>query len=159
MIELRDIAEEIRRRGGEHSSEQRLLQDEIAPQAVAVIFGVAAGTPLFHSIILHRENGAPIQFEDRWVNPEVVPDYMNQNFERMTPGEYLWTVVPSPHVEHVLEARMPLPPVRKALEMRDGEPCLLLHRRSLVDNKTIARGWFWHPGSRYRMGTQFDAKR
>jgi GntR family histidine utilization transcriptional repressor len=159
MLELLDIAEEIRRRKGEHSCEEKLLKSEPAVKALAFLFGVAEGAPLYHSIMLHRENGLPIQYEERWVNPELVPDYLNQDFSKRTPGQYLWAVIPNPHVEHIVEARIPLPAVRKLLDMRDGEPCLLLHRRSMIGKRTAVRGWFWHPGSRYRMGAEFDAHR
>lgn len=157
MLELLDIAEEIRRRKGEHGCEEKLLRSEPATKAFAFLFGVEEGAPLYHSIMLHRENGLPIQYEERWVNPEVAPDYLNQDFARMTPGAYLWTIVKNPHIEHIVEARIPLPAIRKLLDMREGEPCLLLHRRSLLGKRTVARGWFWHPGSRYRLGAEFDA--
>ncbi|MSP88310.1 MAG: UTRA domain-containing protein [Alphaproteobacteria bacterium] len=157
MLELVDITEEIRRRKGEHSCEEKLLKSEPAVKALAFLFGVAEGAPLYHSIMLHRENGLPIQYEERWDSPDLVPDYLSQDFMKITPGDYLRTIFKNPHIEHIVEARMPLPTVRKFLDMRDGEPCLLLHRRALLGKRTIARSWFWYPGSRHRLGTEFDA--
>src|SRR5690606_41781947 len=50
-------------------------------------FGLAAGTQLFHSLIVHYDNGIPIQLEDRVVDASVAPDYLKQNWEQMTPNE------------------------------------------------------------------------
>ena len=37
------------------------------------------------SCIVHEENGVPVQLEDRYVNPAVVPDFLDQDFSQTTP--------------------------------------------------------------------------
>jgi GntR family histidine utilization transcriptional repressor len=40
---------------------------------------------VFHSVMVHLENGVPIQYEDRYVNPQAAPDYLATDFTRPRP--------------------------------------------------------------------------
>lgn len=156
LLELRNIADEIRSRGHVHRAAVRELSEVQATATVASALGVATGGPVFHSAIVHFEGRHAVQFEDRYVNPEAAPDYLAQDFARITPNEYLLRVAPTPHVEHVVEAAMPPEPVREALAMAAGKPCLLLHRRTALAGRVVSRAWLWHPADRYRLGAAFD---
>lgn len=156
LVELRNIADEIRGRGHSHRAEVLVLEEVPAAAAVATALGVPAGAPAYHSAIVHFENARPVQFENRFVNPMAAPDYLAQDFTRITPNEYLMRVAPAPHVEHVVEAALPSDRVARALAMRPGEPCLLLHRRTALAGRIVSRSWLWHPGARYRLGAAFD---
>lgn len=156
LVELRNIADDIRDRGHDHRAEVRMLAPARAGAEVAAALGVAGGERVFHSMIVHFESDVPVQLEDRYVNPAAAPDYLAQDFARITPNEYLMRVAPAPHVEHVVEAAMPPAPVRAVLAMSPGEPCLLLHRRTALADRIVSRAWLWHPGSRYRLGAAFD---
>ncbi len=156
LVELRNIADEIRGRGHAHRAEVLTLAAAPASAAVAAAFGAPTGDTVFHSAIVHFEGARPVQFEDRYVNPAAAPDYLRQDFSRVTPNEYLMRVAPAPRVEHVVQAAMPPERVRAALAMRKGEPCLLLHRRTALGPRIVSRAWLWHPGDRYRLGAAFD---
>jgi ABC-type nitrate/sulfonate/bicarbonate transport system ATPase subunit len=56
---------------------------------------------------LHLENDVPVQLEDRYVNPQVVPDFLEQDFTAVPPGEYLVRNVPFDQIEHVVDAVCP----------------------------------------------------
>lgn len=157
LVELRNIADEIRARGHVYHAEVRELREVRATASVAAALGVPTGDPVFHSIIVHFEGDHAVQFEDRYVNPAAAPGYLAQDFARTTPNEYLMRVAPAPHVEHVVEAAMPPDRVSRALGMRDGLPCLLLHRRTALATCVVSRAWLWHPADRYRLGASFDA--
>ena len=58
-------------RGHRHRSELQLLERTRATESLARRFGIRAGDPLFHSVVVHLENELPIQVEDRHVNPLV----------------------------------------------------------------------------------------
>ena len=49
---------------------------EAATEALAQQLGLAAGAPVFHTLIVHFEDGVPLQCEDRYVNPASAPDYL-----------------------------------------------------------------------------------
>jgi len=79
--------------------------------------------PVFHSRIVHFENRLPIQYEDRYVNPRVFPNYLNQDFTLETPNKYLVRIAPIKRAEYRIEAKTPDAQVRKRLLMDIGEPC------------------------------------
>jgi GntR family histidine utilization transcriptional repressor len=65
LIEVRNIADDIRSRGHEHISVVHLLQQEKASETVAEALGLRKGAKVFHSVIVHLEDRWPIQLEDR----------------------------------------------------------------------------------------------
>ena len=154
-LEIRNIAEEIRGRGHTHTSDVRLLREEPAKGRAARHLGLPDGAPVFHSLVLHRENGIPVQLEERYVNPAVAPDYLDQDFSRVTPNEYLMRAVSPDQVEHLIEAVAPNAATRRLLKIDAREPCLLLERRTWTRGAVVTWARLTHPGSRYRLGETF----
>jgi GntR family histidine utilization transcriptional repressor len=151
LLEIRNIRAEIEERGHRHDSAVIALEEVAADSGVAAALEIARGTPAFHSILLHRENGKPVQVEERHVNPGFAPDYLAQDFAATTPYAYLTGLGPLEAAEHVIEAVLPPPPVRELLEVAEGEPCLLLTRRTWSDGRVVSRARLTHPGSRYKL--------
>jgi GntR family histidine utilization transcriptional repressor len=85
---------EVRLRGHPHPSELHQRERSKADDPLAFALGIKRGQLLFHSIIVHFENEVPVQVEDRWVNPDVAPDYMQQDFSAITRNEYLMAAAP-----------------------------------------------------------------
>ena len=77
-LTIRDLHEEIVARGHRHHAEVHLAREERAPRELAQQLGLAAGAPVFHTLIVHHENGVPLQCEDRYVNPACAPDYLER---------------------------------------------------------------------------------
>jgi len=151
LVEIRPISDEIRRRGGSHSAEVRRLDEVRAGKALAGELDLAEGEVIFHSVVLHRADGIPVQVEERWVVPAAAPDYLRQDFTRTTPSEYLMRVAPLARVDYRIEASQPDEATRAALALTPGEPCLLLHRRTFSRGRAAGVADLWHPGSRYRL--------
>ena len=146
LVEIRNIADEIRARGRTHRSDLRLLEASPADAALAAQFELAAGAPLFHSVIVHFENDAPIQVEDRWVDPSCAPAYLEQDFTRITPNEHLTAVAPLQGATYRIEA-LPAPAgVAAMLAMQAGQCCLVLQRRTTSAGKVASVVTMWHPG-------------
>jgi len=155
LLEIRSIAREIKERGGKHSCNIHLLQQEKASPEVASEMDLKANTPVFHAIMVHRDNGVPIQLADRYINPVMAPDFLKQDFTRITPSDYLMGISPAMEVEHVIEAMMPDKWSRDLLEISRTEPCLILHRRTWINDKVATRNRFIYPGSRHKIGSRF----
>src|SRR3546814_4155336 len=87
IIEIRNIAEEIRERG--HVYRARVVQnDEIRANAeMAALLEVPVGTKLFHSIIVHHEAEFPIQLEERFVLASAAPTLGRWAFTKPTPND------------------------------------------------------------------------
>ena len=155
LVEIRNIADEIAARGHAHRSELHRLERVKASDALALRLGVSAGRMVFHSVVVHFENGLPIQVEDRHVNPAVAPDYLAQDFETQTPNAYLMRVAPLQGVSFVIEAVVPPAAVADMLAMPAGEPCLVLHRQTRSQGQVASVVSLWHPASRYRFTGAF----
>ena len=157
MLSIHNIADEIRERGHEHAAEICLLRREKARAFEARLLGLTRGDTLFHSIIVHRENGQPIQLEDRYVNPAVAPDYLEQDFTAITPNHYLMQAAPLSEAEHVVMAVTATRDECRLLEMPAGTPCLLLRRQTWSRGRPVTWARLLHPGDRYRLGGRFSA--
>ncbi|MBY5940904.1 histidine utilization repressor [Halomonas sp. DP5N14-9] len=151
LFDIRNIADEIRLRGGEHSSQIIALKEVAASEEVAVFLGVRTGTRVFYSEIVHRENGVAIQLERRHVNPKLAPDYLQQDFERQTPNAILVARYPVTDVENSVEAMLPSDEEAALLEMSPSDACLLVIRRTWSGELLISYTQLLHPGKRYKL--------
>jgi len=132
-----------------------LLQEEKAQPSVAAAMQLKPYTPVFHSIIVHKDNKIPIQLGCRYTNPEIAPNFLEQDFSRITVSEFLLSIAPVTAVEHIVEALIPEPWIRDLLEINGSEPCLALHRKTWVGDKVATSSTFYSPGSRYTLGGKF----
>lgn len=155
IIEIRNIADEVRARGHQHSARVVLLQSEKADARAATHLGIAQGTPVFHSIIVHKEAGVPIQLEERFVLASAAPGYDEADFSKITPNEFLMRAAPLERVDHIVRAIMPSRKVGKLLDLSDGEPCLLLIRRTWSESRLVSYAELSHPSSRYEFEDSF----
>lgn len=155
LLQIANIANEIRARG--HEYQWRYLSSARIPADpdVAVWLGLIPGQPVFHIVSVHLENGVPVQLENRYVNPKMVPDFMEQDFGRATPGEYLLASIPADLVEHVVDAVMPTDEQARILSMPVTEPCLQLTRRTWSRDVPVTWVRCLHPASRYSLGSRF----
>lgn len=151
LIAIKSIADEVRDRGHVHSCEVHVLEQMKAQEPFTHRFGVSAGDALFHSVIVHLDNGVPIQVEDRWVNAAVAPDYMEQDFAATTPNEYLMEVAPLQGVRYSVEATSAPKEIARMLHIPEGEPCLVLKRTTLSRYQVASVATMWYPGSRYQL--------
>lgn len=155
LLTIQSIAEEIRARGGSYSCTVHLLQEEKARPSLAAAMDLAAYAPVFHAIIVHKENNVPIQLACRYIRPEIAPHFLKQDFTRMTVSEYLLAIAPVTAIEHIVEALIPEPWIRDLLAINGSEPCLALHRKTWAGDKIATSSTFYSPGSRYTLGGTF----
>ena len=155
LLQIANIASEIRARG--HDYGYRLIAAERISAApdVAVWLDLRAGESVFHSLCLHLEDGVPVQLEDRYVSPRVVPLFLDQDLTITPPSEYLVRHVPFDQIEHLVDAVLPNAEQARRLAMDSTEPCLLLTRRTWVRNAPITLVRCLHPATRYRLGSRF----
>lgn len=155
LVEIRNIADEVAARGHVHRSELQLLERCKASEALARQFGLSARAMLFHSVVVHYDNELPIQVEDRYVNPQVAPDYLAQDFRSQTPNAYLMRVAPLQGVRFAIEACLPPKEIGDLLRMETHEPCLVLRRQTQSKGQVASVAAMWHPASRYQFTGSF----
>lgn len=157
LLQIANIASEIRQRGHDYRCEMIEVERIAASPDVAAWLDKQAGDSVFHSVCLHLENGTPVQLEERYVNPQVVPDYLEQDFGATPPSEYLVRNVPFDQIEHVVDAVLPNAEHAERLAMTATDPCLLLTRRTWSRNVPVTWVRCLHPASRYSLGSRFKA--
>lgn len=151
LFEVRNIAEEIAERGHVHEASVVVLAQETASPEIADALELPIGAAVFHSLIVHSENGVPVQIEDRFVHPEAAPEYLDQDFTTLTPNAYLTAAAPLSGSEHVVEAAMPQAWECKLLTVMKTEPCLTIRRRTWSAKQVVSTARLVYPGHRYRL--------
>jgi GntR family histidine utilization transcriptional repressor len=155
-LTIRDLQEEIEGRGHRHHAEVHLQRREPAAAALAASLGVAAGSIVFHTLIVHHDNGVPLQCEDRYVNPAAAPEYFGADFTRVTPTRYLLEVAPLWEAQYTIEASRATAQEAKLLGIGRDEPCLVIVRRTVSRGVPITLARLVHPGSRYQLTGRFS---
>jgi GntR family histidine utilization transcriptional repressor len=156
LLEIHNIADEIAERGHTHGATVITHEAVSASADLAKDFGAAPGALLYHSVVVHLENGNPIQVEDRYVSPSVAPNYLKVDLAERTANQYLTEVAPLAKAEHVVSAVIPSRRIAKLLKMAAGEPCLLLHRRTWTEGRVASTADLHYPGSRYDLVGRFN---
>ena len=155
LLKITNIATETRARGHEYACDVLSVGRESATLEVASALELHTGDSVYHAVCVHRENGVPIQLEDRYVNPKAAPDFLGQDFGQTGFSEYLVKTVPVDEVEHVVDSVQPTAEEAERLEIRPGHPCLVLTRRTWSGPLVVTFVRCVHPGSRYRLGSRF----
>ncbi len=151
LLQIRNIADEISARGHSHAAEV-LAADRIkADRRIAEALDLPSGTEVMHTLIVHRENGQPIQVEERYVNPAVAPHYLTNDFSTITPNEYLTRVAPITEFEHFVEAIKPDAGIRSLLGVKADQPCLRVFRRTWSGELVGTCALLTYPGNKYRL--------
>ncbi len=91
-LTIRDLHEEIEARGHRHSAVVHVQRAEPATAQVAAQLGLGVGQRVYHTLIVHHEEGRPLQCEDRYVNPACAPGYLDVDFPQTTPTHHLFAV-------------------------------------------------------------------
>ena len=155
LIELQDIALEIAQRGKRHHA--RILQQEIvnASAQIAAQLELPVAQQVFHLRVVHFQDDIPIQLESRYVHPAAMPDFMAQDFSRITPTAYLLEQFKPDEMEHRVSAVMPDAQTRELLGMQGGQPCLQLIRRTWHQQQVVTHVTLTYPGDRYELGARY----
>jgi GntR family histidine utilization transcriptional repressor len=154
LLELRDVGDDVVARGHEHSVKVIAQEAVRANPDMALMFDLRPGAKVFHSLLVHFEDELPIQQEERFVRPSFAPAYLDQDFTRQAPGNYLMSIAPPTELDHVVFAVLPDRRARKVLRIAASEPCLMLTRRTWVTGVPVTRSSFVYPGSRYSLGSR-----
>jgi GntR family histidine utilization transcriptional repressor len=155
LLEVQNIADEIARRGHSHRSEVLRQSRQHARGEIARALHVDQGSRIFHLLLVHYENGVPVQVEDRHVLADFAPDCLAQDFSQLTPSAYLTGIAPLAEAEQVVRAASPNRAIQKHLQMKPGEPCLVVIRRTWSHGRPVTFARLHHPGSRYELSGHY----
>lgn len=153
LLEIRNIADEIHDRGHQYHAEQLALKTVDVNEEIAILLALKAGDTAYFSSVLHFENNAPIQLEQRFVNPKLVANYLKQDFTKVTPHEYLSSEAPLTEATHEVEAVLASEEIGQLLAINNITPCLQVKRRTWSSQGVVSLAILTSPGNKYRLGS------
>ena len=157
QLVIRDIHEEVIARGHVPSTRVLEVTQVKASAEVAESLAVRKGARVFHTVMIHLENGVPIVYEDRYVNPLAAPHYLDADFMRESPTLHLLRHAPVTEASYSIEACLPGADETRALDIDMGEPCLVMMRRTVSGPHVASVARQVYPGSRYSFSGKFQA--
>jgi GntR family transcriptional regulator, histidine utilization repressor len=133
-----------------------LQRAEKATPALAAQLGLATGARVFHTLIVHHENGVPLQCEDRYVNPACAPALPGRRLHahHADAGALRDHGAVARAVQH--RGRRPTADEARLLGIPAREPCLIVTRRTFTRDAAITLARLVHPGSRYQLQGEFQ---
>ncbi len=159
LLEIKNIADEVKARNSDYSCTILVMESINAIAPIAIALGVEVNSQVYRSVIVHNENGLPLQVEERFVNPLLAKDYLQQNFHNLTPHEYLSQRAPLTEARHTVEAIMPNQEMCEWLNLYHQEPCLQVIRRTWSSKGIVSFTRLVSPGSKYRLGGHLTFKK
>ena len=156
-LAIRDIHEEVVERGHQHTTRVLHAGKEKARAGLALALGLRTGATAFHTVLVHYENGVPIQYEERYVNPAAAPRYLETDFTSTSPTLHLLQHAPLTEASYSIEACLPSAGEARELNIKRGEPCLVMTRRTVSGGHVASVARLVYPGTRYSFAGQFQA--
>lgn len=155
LTSIVSIADEIRGRGMAWSCDVQRLETTVLDAEGAEALGLARGTAVAHSVVLHLGDGIPIQREERFIRPGYAAGYLDQDFSVRPTYEYLREVGEVTEMEQSVTAVLPRTALAKALGVSARDPCLVIRRRTFrgVEATTFSR--LIQPASRFEMSGRY----
>ncbi len=155
LLRITNIADEIIARGHRYHCKVLHIGREAASMPIASAMSLVTGASVFHLLCVHYEEGVAVQLEDRYVNPHMAPDFLQQPFgDELQSASYLLNIIRPDEMEHIVEASHPNGEERRHLQIDADEPCLVLMRRTWNSGKIVTFVRLVHPSSRYRLGSR-----
>lgn len=163
LLKIRSIHQEILERGHRHSCRVLALEVRDPDPMSTHSWKLGQDDKVYFSRIVHLEQAPggdpqPIQLEERFIHAGLVPAYIEQDFTKRTPSEYLMEVAPLSEAEHAVEACLPSAKIAAWLEMKRTLPCLKLVRKTysrfeggVGEAQLVSLATLYHPGDRYRL--------
>jgi len=157
VLEIKNIADEIQKRNHQHSAKQLIVKTQNANDEVAIQLNIKKNAEVYYSEILHFETlqsgeQFPIQLEQRYVNPALVPNYLIQNFSKITAHEYLSSEAPLTEATHEIEAINADEKLSQLLDITIQQACLQIKRRTWSSQGVVSFAILTSPGDKYRLG-------
>jgi len=154
--DILSIRDELAARGEVWSADVIALKETTVSKQVSEEMNCAVGARAFYLLVAHKGDGTPIELEERWVNPEIAPELLAQDFTATTPTDYLLAVAPLLRAEHVVRAVAPKNKEQRLLEIEAGIPCLEISRRTWTGERVASYARLLYPGDRYELTARFS---
>ena len=146
-VEIPVIRKDVEARGKIYSFDV-LDRKDLAPSAILQQqYGLAASTPLLGLWTLHRADGAPFAYEERWINLSVVPDVIDADLETLSANEWLVRNMPLSRGEFTFSAGNATAAESRLLNCLQDTALFIVNRSTwVVDDAITAVRLVYAPG-------------
>jgi GntR family histidine utilization transcriptional repressor len=129
-----------------------------APAEIAELMHRSTVTEVYQAIIVHLDKQSPIQWQALYVNPDLAPAFLKQNYTKITPDAYLDWISPVSGTDHQLEAVLPSPIQRRELGLtaESSAVCMQLNQRCWSQKTVRNYSQLAHPASRFHLGPDLN---
>ncbi len=155
LIEVRDLLEEIRTRGGVPRTEVLVQRRHLPDATDCALMELAPGTSLFQAVLLILSDGVPVALEDRQALPEIYPDFLEQDFATTSIFSYFARHSALEDIENVVRAVLPDRRVAQLLDVGEQEPCLTVQRRNWYRGRCVTLTRVIYAGRRQSLGSRY----
>lgn len=150
-LEIPRVDREIEATGA-HYCYQRLSRRQVgADPMLRERLALTRRSRLLHVRCVHFAGATPFQFEERWINLEVVPEALEQSFKSVPPNIWLLEHKPWSRVEHVIRAANASAALAGHLDLAEGDAMLVIERRTWSEAQVITFVRQSHPGHFYTL--------
>ncbi len=170
FVEVRNIAQDLKSANRDYKAEvvsTRIITKNMLDEHLCHDFGIEMTvishaklaskdqrddeTPvLYEAKIIHFADGKPIQFEQRWVDAQKVPNFIEQDFSQVNTSDYLIEKIPLERGSYTIQALAAPKDIADALQIKLQSPTLVLQRRTYSAGKVLTFVKMWHAGDRYQ---------
>ncbi len=152
FVEVRNIADDIRQTGKTYRAQvigKKYCELSTLPADMQPLFQQTR--QLFQLDVIHYGDDMPIQYEKRWVDAELVPEFSQQDFTQLNASDYLIDNVPLVKGHYNIRAKHPTGDIAKRLHMTTTQAALLLTRYTCSSNdRVVTYVQMWHNGENFQ---------
>jgi GntR family histidine utilization transcriptional repressor len=136
-VEIPVIRKDVEARGAVYSFDL-LSRKELTPSSpVQRLYGLEATMPLIGLWTLHRADGAPFAYEERWVNLTVVPEIIDADLETISANEWLVNHTPLSRGEFTFSASNATASQARLLNCDEGAALFTVNRTTWAGDDPI----------------------
>jgi GntR family histidine utilization transcriptional repressor len=155
MLDILSIPEEVRGLGHDYSYKVLARRDGRAQRPVVALFELGRAGEVVHLSVLHFADGVPHVLEERVIHLATVPAAAQERFAEMPPGDWLLQNSLWSQAEHAISAVAAEADQAQLLSIGEGEPCLLVERRTWNQGEPVTAVRLLYPGGRHRFIGRF----
>ena len=124
---------------------------EVPREAMRARLELDRGCKAVHVRCLHFADGAPYQYEERWISIDAAPGARRERFADISPNEWLLRELPFSDAEHVFCAVNATDAEADLLDVPPGDALFAMERRTRLDGAVITWVRLLHPGASFRI--------
>ena len=133
------IRNEIEERGQYYGYRLITRREAIPPLAVSDAMKSPQNHTLLHVRALHLADDTPYAFEDRWINPKVVPEGLAESYEIVSANEWLLKHAPYTHGEIAFSATSATSEEAEILCCNENSALLAIDRLTWDGSSTVTK--------------------